>query len=175
MISSKLALTALLAAAWTAAPLAARANDGDDDCVDCDKGGDRERGGGGDRERGGGGDRERGGGPGGPGGRMGGGHEKDPEMEAKFQKMRDVQRQLMELHRKISQSKESEKAALKPEARKLIGELLDAKLAMETGMLAKMEKHMAEMKEKIAKKKSNRDKLIDSKLSKIMGEGDDWD
>ena len=64
---------------------------------------------------------------------------------------------------------------MKPEVRKLIGELLDAKLAMETAMLAKMEKRLAEAKEKIAKKKSNREKMIDSKLSRVMGEGDDWD
>lgn len=175
MKASKLILATMLAASWAASPLAARANEGDGDCEDCDDRGSHGRGGGHGH---GGGDRERGGGRHeGPGGRMGrdGGPGADPEMREKMEKMRDLEQKLQELHRKISQSKDSDKPALKPEARKLIGELLDAKLAMESAMVAKMEKHLAEKKEKIAKKKSNREKMIDSKLSRIMGEGDDWD
>jgi hypothetical protein len=203
MKKTSLILAALFAAAWAAAPLAVRANDSDDECEDCGKngpgGGDRmgdrgpdrgergermgdrdERGDRGDRggERGGGGrgPREGGhGGPmGGPGGRMGG-PGMDPEMREKMEKLHGLEMKLRELRDKISRASDSEKAASKAEARKLIGELFDAKLAMETAMVAKMEKHLAEMKEKVAKKKSSREKMIDSKLSRIMGENDDWD
>ena len=41
-------------------------------------------------------------------------------------------------------------------------------------MLAKMEKHAAELKAKIAKKKTSRDKAIESRLSRMTGDGDDW-
>ena len=177
MKASKLILAALFAAAWAASPLAAQARGGDDDCEDCDmsEGGGHEHGGrgrgergGGDRERGGG-DRERGGGP---GGRMGGPGQ-DPEMREKREKLHGLESKLRELHQKISQSSDSDKAAMKAEARKLLGEMFDAKLAMETAMVAKMEKRTAEMKEKLAKKKSNKEKMIDGRLARMMGESED--
>ena len=187
---SILALTALLSAAWAASPLLARANDDNDDGdrvvvekeVRGERIGGREREGG-DRE--GGGMRERRERPEGREGREGGMREgrggpmggpgQDPEMKEKFEKMRDLEKKLHEVARKIAQSADAEKAAAKADARKIIGELFDAKLAMETSMLAKMEKHMADLKAKIAKKKSGREKMIDSKLARISGEGDDWD
>jgi hypothetical protein len=199
MKKTSLILAALFAAAWAAAPLAVSARGDDDDCEDCDKGGPAAGDRGGDRagdrgpdrdDRGGdrgerGGDRgERGGwggggrGPreGGPGGRMGmGGPGGDPEMRQRMETVHGLEKKLRELHDKISRSADSDKTAAKAEARKLIGELFDAKLAMETAMAAKMEKHLAELKEKIAKKKAGREKMIDSKLSRVMGENDDWD
>ena len=163
---ASLVLTALFAATWAIAPLSARANNDDDgDRVTVEKEVRRERGGG---------DRERGDNEGGMRGRRDG-PGNDPEMKERLEKMRETEQKLHELHKKISQGPDSEKASAKPEARKLIGELFDAKLALETAMLAKLEKHAAELKEKIAKKKSNREKMIDSKLARIVGDGDDWE
>jgi hypothetical protein len=172
MNASKLIFAVLFAAAGAAAPLAAgaRVNNGHEDS-DISEGGGHEYG---DRGRGenGEGDRKHGGHGGGPGGRKGD-HGQDPEMREQKMKLRGLESKLQELHRKIRQSSDSEKAAVKTEARNLIGEIFDAKLAMEMAMLTKMEKHMAELKEKIAKKKSNREKMIDSKLVRMMGEGED--
>lgn len=177
---SSLAMAAAFAAA-TALPLVARADhdDGDDDETveirkrvrhdDRDEGGERgERGEWGER----GGRREGMGGREGHGGPMGMGG--DPEMKEKFVKVRELERKLHGLARGLSQGSDAEKAAAKTEARKALGELFDAKLALESAMLEKMEKHAAELKAKIAKKKSSREKAIESRLSRMTGEGDDW-
>ena len=100
--------------------------------------------------------------------------EPDPAMREKFEKMRELEHKLRETKQKLRKGSDLEKAAAKTEMRKILGEILDAKLAVEEGMLAKMEKHAAELKEKIAKKKSNREKMIDEKLAHLVGDND-WD
>ncbi len=106
---------------------------------------------------------------------MGRPHEGDPEMKEKFEKMRELDKKVREIFKNSRQGSDSEKSAAKNEARKTLGELFDAKLALETAMLEKMEKHVAELKAKIAKKKSSREKAIESRLARMTGEGDDWD
>lgn len=151
-------LAGALAFAWTATPELVRAHGGEDDEAGSEQEGPREGHGrrGGDR-----GGRDR--------------HEQDPEMREKFEKMRDLEHKVREAARKMRKGSDTEKAAVKTEAKKLLGDLFDAKLAMEEGMLAKIEKRAAELKEKIAKKKAGREKLIESRLSRLSGEGDDWD
>jgi len=64
----------------------------------------------------------------------------------------------------------------KAEAKKAVAELFDAKLALDTAMVSKMEKHLAEAKEKLAKRKAARERLIDEKAARVVGDGDDaWD
>jgi len=106
------------------------------------------------------------------GGRVGMGS--DPAMKEKLDKVRELEKKVHGLAKELSQGSEAEKAAAKTEARKALGELYDAKLALETAMLEKMEKHAAELKARIAKKKTGREKAIDSRLSRMTGEGDDW-
>ncbi|MDD5301681.1 MAG: hypothetical protein PHS14_01120 [Elusimicrobia bacterium] len=177
---SRLALAAALAAVWAALPLAARAQDGgkdgDEETIEVRKrmhhdGGEEARG---DRD---GGPRERregmvgrepGEGPRGP-------RDMDPEMKEKFEKTRELELKTREISKVLRQGSDSEKAAAKADLRKTLGELFDAKLAMETAMLAKMEKHVAELRAKIAKKKSSREKAIESRFVRMSGEGDDWD
>lgn len=171
---SSLALAAALAAAWTALPPFARADDDEERVHHEDKEDDGERGergerGGGSRER-----REGMGGREGHGGRMGMGMGADPVMKEKLDKVRELERKVHGLAKGLSQGSEAEKAAAKTEARKALGELFDAKLALEVAMLEKMEKHTAELKAKIAKKKTGKEKAIDSRLSRMTGEGDDW-
>lgn len=159
---SSIALAGALAFAWTAAPVSIRAH-GDED----DESGSR---GEGLRE----GPHE-GHGRRGEAGPTGGPREHDPAMREKFEKMRGSEHKLRETVRKLREGSDAEKAAAKTEAKRLLGEILDARLAMEEDMLAKMEKRAAELKEKIAKKKTGREKMIESKLSRLSGEGDDWD
>ena len=177
---SRLVLAAALAAVWAALPLAAWAEDGgrdgDEKTIEVRKqvrydDGDGDRG---DRE---GGRRERREGMGGREGRDGqrGKHELDPETEEKLGKMRDLENKARELAMALRKGTDPEKAAIKTELRKTIGELFDAKLALETAMLANMEKHVAALKAKIAKKKSSREKAIETRFVRMSGEGDEWD
>ncbi len=171
---SSLALAAALAAAWTALPPLARGDDaeeGDRETVEIRKRvhhDDKED----DGERGEPGGRRGMGGREGHGGHMGMGG--DPAMKEKLDKVRELERKVHGLAKGLSQGSEAEKAAAKAEARKSLGELFDAKLVLETAMLEKMEKHMAELKAKIAKKKTGREKAIETRLSRMTGEGDDW-
>lgn len=177
---SKLALLGFAAAftAATALPPFARADDDDYDdggreTIEIrkrvhhgDEDGDGERDGG-RRER-----REGMGGREGRGGRMGMGG--DPAMREKLDKVRELERKVHGLAKGLTQGSEAEKAAAKTEARKALGELYDAKLALEVAMLEKMEKHAAELRAKIAKKKSGKEKAVENRLTRMTGEGDDW-
>jgi hypothetical protein len=176
---SRLALAAALAAGWAALPLAARAEDdgrdGDEETIEVRKrvhrdDGDRED----DRE---GGRRERREGMGGREGRDGprGPHGMDPETKEKLDKMRDLEMKARDLAMSLRKGTDAEKAAAKSELRKMIGELFDAKLALETAMLANMERNVAELKAKIAKKKSSREKAIERRFMRMSGDGDEWD
>lgn len=173
---SRLALAAALAAVWAALPPAVRAEDNDreEETIEIRRHERHD-----DREGGGheGGMRERREGMGGREGREGprGPHGGDPEMREKIEKLRDLDHKLREISKNLRQGSEEDKAAAKAEARRVLGELFDAKLALETAMLAKIEKRAAELKAKIAKKKSSREKAIESRLARMTGEGDDWD
>jgi hypothetical protein len=103
------------------------------------------------------------------------GPESDPEMRAKLDKMRDLEMKLREVAKKLHQGTEADRAAAKTEVRKALGDLYDAKLVLETAMLERLEKHVVELKAKIARKKNSRDKAIESRLARMNGEGDDWD
>ncbi len=179
---SQLTLVAALAAVWAALPPAIRAQDDDRD------GGERiekveriervnrperneqgeDRRGRGREGREGMGRRE------GPEGR-GTGPGTDPVMNEKFEKVRGLEQKVREMSRGMREGSDAEKAAAKTEARKVLGELFDAKVALDSAMLEKMEKHVSELRAKIAKKKSSREKAIDSRLARMTGEGDDWD
>lgn len=150
---SQLALAAALAAVWAASPPTVRAHGGDGelDHDDAHHGAQRER-----RE-----------GMGGPHG--------DPKVREKFEAMRGLEKKVREISRNMRRGSDAEKAAAKTEARKALGEMFDAKLALEEAMLEKMEKHTAELKAKIAKKKSGREKAIENRLARMSNEDDDWD
>ena len=149
---SRFVSAAVLTAIWAALPLEVRANnderDGDEESVEIHKSVRRE----------------------GPRGQ----HGADPAMKEKFEKMRELDQKVRELAKTARQGTDAEKAAAKTEARKALGELFDAKLAMETAMLAKMEKQIVELREKVAKKKTSREKAIESRLSRMTGEDDGW-
>lgn len=172
---SRLVLAAALAAVWAALPLAARAEDDDRDggeeTVEVRK---HVRQDDGDRE---GGKRERREGMGGREGRDGprGQHGMDPETKEKLDKMRDLEMKARDLAMSLRKGTDVEKAAAKSELKKTIGELFDAKLALETAMLANLERNVTELKAKIAKKKSSREKAIERRFMRMSGDGDEWD
>ena len=159
---SRLVLAVALAAVWAALPLAARAEDDDrDGGEETVEGGKRER-------REGMGGREGRDGPRGP-------HGMDPETKEKLDKMRDLEMKARDLAMSLRKGTDAEKAAAKSELKKTIGELFDAKLALETAMLANLERNVTELKAKIAKKKSSREKAIERRFMRMSGDGDEWD
>jgi hypothetical protein len=172
----KIALAAALAAAWMARPLTALAADGGKEGPKAEARKDGK--GGGDK---GGGDGNRRGDDSGRdfGGRDGGMGEgphgpQDPEIAKRLDKIREIEDRLRAAAMKARTGTDAEKAAAKIEARKVLGELFDSKLELETAILAQMEKRSAELKEKIARKKTSRDEMIDARLTRMTGEIDEW-
>lgn len=174
---SRLALTAVLAAVSAAFAPGVRAEDDDEgfggerveERVEVRKRAIRD-----DHDRRGGGEGEPGRRPGREDGEGRGMRERDPEMLEKHDALRELEKKSREQAARAREGSDADKAAAKTELRKTLGELYDAKLAMDAAVLAKLEKHAAEMKARIAKKKSSRDKAIESRLSRMTGEGDDW-
>lgn len=103
-----------------------------------------------------------------------GGRDMDPAMKEKFEKMHAAQEKLRALKGKFRE-KGADKAALKKEAKAAVGELFDAKLAMEQAMVDKMAEHLAEKKAKLAKRKDARDKLVNEKVEQLSGDAPGWD
>lgn len=108
-------------------------------------------------------------------GKRGGEPEPDPAMKEKFEAMQAAQDKVRELTKKLRKAKDSEKAALKKDAKAALERLFDARLAMEQSMVDKMSEHLAEKKEKLAKKKAAKDKLIEERLDKLTGDAPSWD
>lgn len=104
------------------------------------------------------------------------GREADPELREKHEKYREAMKKVRQVGSRVADSKDADKGAGKAEARKAVAELFDAKLALDSAMIAKMEKHVAQAREKLAKRKSNRERLIDEKTARVVGDADDdWD
>lgn len=143
---SKLALAVALAAVWTGVPSIPRAENQDGGKV----GEGEKRGKRGDKDR----------------------REQDLAMRGK---MLDLERKAREAARKMSKGSDVEKTAAKTEAKKLLGDLFDAKLAREENRLARIEKQAAGLKERIAKQKADREKMIENRLARLSGGGDDGD
>lgn len=99
----------------------------------------------------------------------------DMAMHEKWMKVREAERKVRDAAEKMRAAEGAEKAAAKSEVRKLLGELLDAKLAAEEALLKKTEKQAAELKAKIAKKKAERGQMINARLERLSGEADDWE
>mgnify|MGYP001585630482 CR=1 FL=1 len=177
---SRVTLAAALAAGWIAAPMSIRAEDGDDDEMRSEQGEHEGHGPRGGRMGEGGGDKDgkmgkhRGMHKGGMGGMMGK-RDHDMALHEKYMKMHEIEKSVRQAAQKARKGSDAEKAAAKPELKKLLGDLLDVKLDIDQYRLTKAEKETVELKEKIAKKKANRDKMIESRLSKMSGEGDDWE
>jgi Spy/CpxP family protein refolding chaperone len=163
-MKTKLALAAALAVAWMAGPLTALAAEGGKEGPKAEA---RKDGKGGDSEPG----RDGGGRDGGPGMR---GPQQNPEIAKRLDKLREIEDRLRAAAMKARAGTDAEKAAAKIEARKVLGELFDAKLDLETAMLDQMEKRAAELKEKISRKKTARDEMIEARLARMTGEIDDW-
>lgn len=101
--------------------------------------------------------------------------EQDQAMKERFLKVREAEEKVREVKRKFVGAKDSEKAGLKAEAKAALGELFDARLAMDQAALERMDKKVAERRAKLAKKKAAREKLIEQRAERLAGDAPDWD
>ncbi len=100
-----------------------------------------------------------------------------PEAVAKMHKVEELDGKLSLLIQKNHTASEKDKAAVKAEMRKTVADLFDAQLALAEEAQKSHEKRAAELKVRIAKRKTLREALIDKRLSQALGEeeDDDWD
>lgn len=98
----------------------------------------------------------------------------DPELKEKFAAIKAAEEKVHAAAPKLKEGSEVQKSAARTEARKALGELFDAKLALQEFELDRLEKRTAELKAKIARKKLSREKAVDERLAK-MGGDDDWE
>ena len=99
----------------------------------------------------------------------------DPALKEAREKLKTANEKVRALRPKLRDAKESEKAALRKEAKAAVGELFDAKLAMEQAMLDRMSKHLSQKKDKLAKRKEAREKLVQEKTDQLTGDAPSWD
>jgi hypothetical protein len=99
-----------------------------------------------------------------------------PAVAEKMQKVEELDGKLWPLIQKVRDAAAKDKPALKAELRKAIAALFDAHLALAEEAQKSHEKQAAEMKARIARRRAQREALIDKKLSETIGEDDDdWD
>lgn len=99
----------------------------------------------------------------------------DPALKEAREKHKAAQEKIHALRPKIRDAKEADKPALRKDAKAAVGELFDAKLAMEGAMLERMSKHLAQKKDKLAKRKEAREKLVQERADQLMGDAPSWD
>lgn len=98
----------------------------------------------------------------------------DPAMKEKMRRAHELRKEIHQESRAIKEGGDAAKA--KPALRRKLAEFFDLRLSIDEAMAGRLEKRLAELKQKIERKKSNRDKIIDKRLESLAGESDDdWD
>lgn len=99
---------------------------------------------------------------------------RDPEFQEKIAAVKAAEEKVHAVAPRLREGSETQRASARTEARKALGDLFDAKLALQEFELSRLEKRSAELKERISRKKLSREKAIDERLAK-MGGDDDWE
>lgn len=110
-----------------------------------------------------------------PRGRHGPGGEPDPALKEHVLKVQAAEDKVRQVKIKLAKAKEAEKPALKAEAKAALGELFDARLALDEAGVARMEKKLAERKAKLERKKAAREKLVEERVERLAGDAPGWD
>lgn len=100
----------------------------------------------------------------------------NPEIRDHWVKRSKAQKRVHDLAREYRHAKDSEKGAAKEKLRLALAELFDLNLAQKELHLRKMQEQIAQLKEKIAKRKADKDKLVKRRLERMTGaeEEEDW-
>jgi len=100
---------------------------------------------------------------------------KNPEARENFVKHGKANEAVRELTAQYKKAGEKEKAAVKEKLGKAVGELFDADLGGKELQIKRMQDDIAKFKEKIAKRRQLKDKIVARRVEKLTGEGDDWE
>lgn len=98
----------------------------------------------------------------------------DPEAKGLFVKRAKANASVRELVGQYKKAGEKEKPAIKEKLVKATGELFDADQGSKELQLKKMQDEIAKLKEKTAKRRSLKDKIVARRVEQLTGEGDDW-
>ena len=98
----------------------------------------------------------------------------DPESRALFVKRAKANASVRELVAQHRKAGEKERPALKEKLAKAVGELFDADQGTKELQLKKMQEGISKLKDKIAKRRQLKDKIVGRRVEQLMGEDDDW-
>lgn len=98
----------------------------------------------------------------------------DPEARALFVKNSKANAAVRELAAQYRKAGEKEKPAIKEKLVKAAGELFDADQGNKELQLKKMQEDIVKLKEKIAKRRQLKDKIVARRVEQLTGEEDDW-
>jgi hypothetical protein len=100
----------------------------------------------------------------------------NPEIRDQWVKQSRAQRRVHELTREYRRAKDPEKGSVKEKLRQALAELFDLNLAQKELHLRKMQEQIVQLKDKIAKRKADKDKLLKRRLDRMTGaeEDEDW-
>lgn len=100
---------------------------------------------------------------------------KDSADRERWVKQARAHREIREISTQYNKAPDGEKPALKDRLKKAVGDLFDADLADKTRQVEAMEAHAATFKEKIAKRREAKDRMVNQRVEQITGEsGEDW-
>ncbi|HBL15434.1 MAG TPA: hypothetical protein DD417_01365 [Elusimicrobia bacterium] len=100
---------------------------------------------------------------------------KDPEIRERFLKHAKALEAVRELSAQYKQAAAKDKAAVKEKLAKAGSELFDADLSNKEHQLKKMQEDIAKLKEKIARRRQLKEKIVAKRIEQLTGEDDDWE
>ena len=98
----------------------------------------------------------------------------DPEAKGLFVKRAKANASVRELVGRYKKAGDKEKPAIKEKLVKATGEIFDADQGNKELQLKKMQDEITKLKEKIAKRRQMKDKIVARRVEQLAGEGDDW-
>lgn len=100
----------------------------------------------------------------------------NPQMYERIIHQQRLERELRELAEKYHQSKdEKERESIKKQIRSILEKIFGLMEQNASEDIKRMEKEVNKLKEKLARKQAERDKLIEDRLKEIIGEKEGWD
>ena len=100
---------------------------------------------------------------------------KDNADRERWVKQSKAHKDIRDLSAQFNKAADAEKPALKEKLKKSVGELFDADLADKTRQVEAMEAHAAKLKDKIAKRREAKERVVNQRVEQITGEGgEDW-
>jgi len=99
----------------------------------------------------------------------------DPEARAQLAKQFKANRLARDLAAQYSRADEKEKPDVKKKLDAAVGELFDADLSRKELQLKNMQANIVKLKEKISERRKMKDKIVASRVERLIGAGDEWE